>query len=165
MDQRGQNPIPWGGAAPGSHGLTDLHCSFTAPPQANMSAELELLWPLSGLLLLLLGATAWLCIHCSRPGPGKCHTGRKRWEGRGAGAGVPEAPEVAGPGCDGRVRRKSIRDSLWPLHGPEDSGCKWTLGLLDHGGHSGQEPAVDERREAGPPVASSFSSYPHPTRR
>ncbi|XP_031194013.1 linker for activation of T-cells family member 2 isoform X2 [Mastomys coucha] len=35
-----------------------------------MSAELELLWPLSGLLLLLLGATAWLCIHCSRPGPG-----------------------------------------------------------------------------------------------
>lgn len=130
-----------------------------------MSAELELLWPLSGLLLLLLGATAWLCIHCSRPGPGKCHTGRKRWEGRGAGAGVPEAPEVAGPGRDGRVRRKSIRDSLWPLHGPEDSGCKWTLGLLDHGGHSGQEPAVDERREAGLPVASSFSSYPHPTKR
>ncbi|XP_052025010.1 linker for activation of T-cells family member 2 isoform X2 [Apodemus sylvaticus] len=33
-----------------------------------MSAELELLWPLSGLLLLLLGATAWLCVRCSRPG-------------------------------------------------------------------------------------------------
>ena len=33
-----------------------------------MSAELELLWPVSGLLLLLLGATAWLCVHCSRPG-------------------------------------------------------------------------------------------------
>ncbi|XP_076779236.1 linker for activation of T-cells family member 2 isoform X3 [Arvicanthis niloticus] len=37
-----------------------------------MSAALELLWLLwlvSGLsLLLLLGATAWLCVHCSRPG-------------------------------------------------------------------------------------------------
>ncbi|EDM13422.1 linker for activation of T cells family, member 2, isoform CRA_c [Rattus norvegicus] len=34
-----------------------------------MSAELELLWPLSGLLLLLLlGTTAWLCVQCSRPG-------------------------------------------------------------------------------------------------
>lgn len=39
------------------------------PPQANMNAELELLWPLSGLLLLLLlGTTAWLCVQCSRPG-------------------------------------------------------------------------------------------------
>lgn len=34
-----------------------------------MNAELELLWPLSGLLLLLLlGTTAWLCVQCSRPG-------------------------------------------------------------------------------------------------
>lgn len=34
-----------------------------------MSAEVELLWPLSGLLLLLLlGTTAWLCVQCSRPG-------------------------------------------------------------------------------------------------
>ncbi|XP_051017313.1 linker for activation of T-cells family member 2 [Acomys russatus] len=33
-----------------------------------MNAELELLWPLSILLLLLLGTTAWLCVHCSRPG-------------------------------------------------------------------------------------------------
>lgn len=33
-----------------------------------MSAELELLWPLSGLLLLLLGVTAWLCVRCSHPG-------------------------------------------------------------------------------------------------
>lgn len=33
-----------------------------------MRAELELLWPLSGLLLLLLGVTAWLCVRCSRPG-------------------------------------------------------------------------------------------------
>lgn len=39
-------------------------------PPPSMSAELELLWPLSGLLLLLLGATAWLCVRCSRPG--KC---------------------------------------------------------------------------------------------
>lgn len=39
------------------------------PPQANMNVELELLWPLSGLLLLLLlGTTAWLCVQCSRPG-------------------------------------------------------------------------------------------------
>ncbi|XP_040587234.1 linker for activation of T-cells family member 2 isoform X2 [Mesocricetus auratus] len=43
-------------------------CSLQPPRQANMSAELELLWPLSVPLLLLLGATAWLCVHCSRPG-------------------------------------------------------------------------------------------------
>lgn len=42
---------------------------YSSPPQANMNAELELLWPLSGLLLLLLlGTTAWLCVQCSRPG-------------------------------------------------------------------------------------------------
>ncbi|CAH7252034.1 Lat2 [Phodopus roborovskii] len=33
-----------------------------------MNAELELLWPWSVPLLLLLGATAWLCVRCSRPG-------------------------------------------------------------------------------------------------
>ncbi|XP_028725939.1 linker for activation of T-cells family member 2 isoform X1 [Peromyscus leucopus] len=33
-----------------------------------MSADLELVWPLSVPLLLLLGATAWLCVRCSRPG-------------------------------------------------------------------------------------------------
>ncbi|XP_038945461.1 linker for activation of T-cells family member 2 isoform X4 [Rattus norvegicus] len=45
------------------------NAALQLPPQANMSAELELLWPLSGLLLLLLlGTTAWLCVQCSRPG-------------------------------------------------------------------------------------------------
>ncbi|KAK7829211.1 hypothetical protein U0070_012682 [Myodes glareolus] len=33
-----------------------------------MSDELELLWPLSVPMLLLLGATVWLCVRCSRPG-------------------------------------------------------------------------------------------------
>ncbi|KAH0508659.1 Linker for activation of T-cells family member 2 [Microtus ochrogaster] len=33
-----------------------------------MSDKLELLWPLSVPMLLLLGATAWLCARCSRPG-------------------------------------------------------------------------------------------------
>ncbi|XP_059105290.1 linker for activation of T-cells family member 2 [Peromyscus eremicus] len=33
-----------------------------------MSADLELVWPLSIPLLLMLGATAWLCVRCSRPG-------------------------------------------------------------------------------------------------
>ncbi|XP_076417191.1 linker for activation of T-cells family member 2 isoform X1 [Peromyscus maniculatus bairdii] len=35
---------------------------------ADLSADLELVWPLSVPLLLLLGATAWLCVRCSRPG-------------------------------------------------------------------------------------------------
>ncbi|KAM6156396.1 linker for activation of T-cells family member 2 [Erethizon dorsatum] len=33
-----------------------------------MGAETELLWPGAALLLLLLGATAGLCVRCSRPG-------------------------------------------------------------------------------------------------
>ncbi|XP_011369814.1 linker for activation of T-cells family member 2 isoform X3 [Pteropus vampyrus] len=33
-----------------------------------MSVETELLWPGAALLLLLLGAVAGLCVHCSRPG-------------------------------------------------------------------------------------------------
>lgn len=37
-------------------------------PGADMSVETELLWPGAALLLLLLGAVAGLCVHCSRPG-------------------------------------------------------------------------------------------------
>lgn len=63
----------------GATGSQLSNAALQTPPQANMSAALELLWLLwlvSGLsLLLLLGATAWLCVHCSRPG--RCHTGRK----------------------------------------------------------------------------------------
>ncbi|XP_051060831.1 linker for activation of T-cells family member 2 [Phodopus roborovskii] len=53
----------WGG-----HGEEPPLSALQAPPQASMNAELELLWPWSVPLLLLLGATAWLCVRCSRPG-------------------------------------------------------------------------------------------------
>ncbi|KAL1768789.1 linker for activation of T-cells family member 2 isoform X1 [Sigmodon hispidus] len=42
--------------------------ALQAPLQANMSAQFDLLWPLSIPMLLLLGVTAWLCVRCSRPG-------------------------------------------------------------------------------------------------
>ncbi|CAO2629888.1 Linker for activation of T-cells family member 2 [Lemmus lemmus] len=53
----------WGG-----HGEEPLLSALQPPTQANMSDEMELLWPLSVPMLLLLGATAWLCARCSRPG-------------------------------------------------------------------------------------------------
>ncbi|XP_021502362.1 linker for activation of T-cells family member 2 isoform X3 [Meriones unguiculatus] len=48
-----------------------------------MSTELELLWPLSLLLLLLLGSTAWLCVRCARQGvkkTGKIYEQRNQQE-------------------------------------------------------------------------------------
>lgn len=77
-DQRDQKPTTLGGWHQGATALQISNAALQLPPQANMSAELELLWPLSGLLLLLLlGTTAWLCVQCSRPG--KCLTGLCDW--------------------------------------------------------------------------------------
>ncbi|XP_055462492.1 linker for activation of T-cells family member 2 isoform X2 [Psammomys obesus] len=48
-----------------------------------MSTELELLWPLSLLVLLLLGSTAWLCVRCARQGvkkTGKIYEQRNQQE-------------------------------------------------------------------------------------
>ncbi|XP_050022093.1 linker for activation of T-cells family member 2 isoform X2 [Alexandromys fortis] len=50
------------------HGEEPPLSALQPPPQADMSDKLELLWPLSVPMLLLLGATAWLCARCSRPG-------------------------------------------------------------------------------------------------
>lgn len=102
VDQRDQKPTTLGGQHQGATALQISNAALQLPPQANMSAELELLWPLSGLLLLLLGTAAWLCVQCSRPG--ECHTGgegREGWEGRVSQASVRRSQEGEYPGPDG----------------------------------------------------------------
>lgn len=67
-----------------------------------MSTELELLWPLSILLLLLLGTTAWLCVHCSRPGVKR---NEKIYEQRN-----PQEHEQSVPGS----QTYSLARQVWP---------------------------------------------------
>lgn len=76
-----------------------------------MSVETELLWPGAALLLLLLGAVAGLCVHCSRPGKGEI-VGRSGWghgHDRGEG-GVPRDTHRPRPGCGWKGSQINLKE-------------------------------------------------------
>lgn len=75
-----------------------------------MSMETELLWPGAALLLLLLGAVASLCVHCSRPGKGKT-VGWRGWShGHNRGEdGVPRDTHRPRSGCGWNGSRISLK--------------------------------------------------------
>lgn len=85
-----------------------------------MSAEVELLWPLSGLLLLLLlGTTAWLCVQCSRPGVKRNEKIYEQWNQQENEQSLPAAqlytlarPVCPGPQMDTASNKSFVRDPI-----------------------------------------------------
>jgi hypothetical protein len=68
-------------------GLQTMVSHYRWDAKTNMSGDTELLWLGVALLLLLSGATAGLCVRCSRPGRGHGSGGRPQ-----GGAGSPPFP-------------------------------------------------------------------------